>query len=51
MTEQEPGLRAELREGRWCLAGAADGELINGYLGYLVSPVIGNDDVGARSRH
>jgi len=28
-------LRAELRDGRWCLAGAADGELINGYLGYL----------------
>ncbi|MGB6580641.1 MAG: tyrosine-type recombinase/integrase, partial [Streptosporangiaceae bacterium] len=35
MTEQQPGLRAELREGRWRLAGAADGELINGYLGYL----------------
>ena len=35
MTEQEPGLRAELRDGRWRLAGAADGELINGYLGYL----------------
>src|ERR1700759_3232278 len=35
MTEEEPGLRAELREGRWRLAGAADGELINGYLAYL----------------
>jgi site-specific recombinase XerD len=35
MTEQEPGLRAELRDGRWRLAGTADGELINGYLGYL----------------
>jgi len=35
MTEEEPGLRAELREGRWRLAGAADGELINGYLSYL----------------
>ena len=30
-----PGLRAELRDGRWRLSGAADGELINGYLGYL----------------
>ena len=27
MTGQEPGLRAELRESRWRLAGAADGEL------------------------
>ncbi len=35
MTEGEPGLRAELRDGRWQLAGAADGDLINGYLGYL----------------
>ena len=35
MTEQEPGLRAELRDGRWRLAGTADGDLINGYLGYL----------------
>jgi site-specific recombinase XerD len=35
MTEQEPGLRAELRNGRWRLTGTADGELINGYLGYL----------------
>ena len=35
MTGQEPGLRAELRDGRWRLAGTADGELINGYLGYL----------------
>ena len=35
MTGEEPGLRAELRDGRWRLAGAADGDLINGYLGYL----------------
>ena len=35
MTEGEPGLRAELRQGRWQLAGAADGDLINGYLSYL----------------
>ena len=35
MTEGEPGLRAELRDGRWHLAGAAGGELINSYLGYL----------------
>jgi site-specific recombinase XerD len=35
MTGQEPVLRAELRDGRWRLAGTADGELINGYLGYL----------------
>jgi site-specific recombinase XerD len=35
MTEGKPGLRAELHDGRWRLAGAADAELINGYLGYL----------------
>jgi site-specific recombinase XerD len=35
MTGEEPGLRAELRDGRWRLAGTADGELVNGYLGYL----------------
>src|SRR6266699_2576137 len=35
MTEGEPGLRAELHDGRWRLAGVADGDLINGYLGYL----------------
>ena len=35
MTEGEPGFRAELRDGRWLLSGAADGDLINGYLGYL----------------
>src|ERR1700756_2223824 len=35
MTEGEPGLRAELHGGRWQLAGAADGDLINGYLSYL----------------
>ena len=35
MTEGEPGLRAELHDGRWRLSGAAGGDLINGYLGYL----------------
>jgi site-specific recombinase XerD len=35
MTEGRPGLRAELCEGRWRLAGAADGDLINDYLNYL----------------
>jgi integrase/recombinase XerC len=35
MAEGKPGLRAELQGDRWQLAGAADGELINGYLGYL----------------
>src|SRR6516164_7553177 len=35
MAEGKPGLRAELRGGRWHLAGAADGDLINGYLAYL----------------
>ncbi len=35
MTEGRPGLRAELRDGRWQLAGAADGDLINDYLNYL----------------
>jgi site-specific recombinase XerD len=35
MTEGRPGLRAELHGGRWLLAGAADGDLINDYLNYL----------------
>jgi len=35
MIEAKPGLRAELHDGRWRLSGAADGDLINGYLGYL----------------
>jgi len=35
MTEGKPGLRAELHGGRWQLTGAADGDLINGYLSYL----------------
>src|SRR5215831_9706865 len=35
MTEGESGLRAELRGGRWQLAGAADGDLINDYLSCL----------------
>jgi len=35
MTEGKPGLRAELHGDRWQLAGAADGDLINGYLAYL----------------
>lgn len=35
MTEGIPGLRAELHGGRWRLAGAADGDLINAYLSYL----------------
>jgi hypothetical protein len=30
-----PGLRTELRDGRWQLADAADGDLINHYLSYL----------------
>lgn len=33
MTDGKPGIRAELREGRWQLSGAADADLINGYLG------------------
>src|SRR6266581_7208004 len=35
MTEGNPGLRAECRGGRWQLAGAVGGGLINDYLGYL----------------
>src|SRR5260370_24281049 len=35
MAGGRPGLRAELHDGRWQLTGAADGDLINGYLSYL----------------